>query len=683
MHQLFKIRLSALAVSASFLAHSQLGFASSNPPLPAHLSEMRANDKAMSSIGTYLAWARGYTGLGSRIGFVDTGADLKSNDLKNVILSKNPYGTSITDVNFGHGTSMISIAAGAKDGAGVVGVAYNASVLAYAGGRGGALNVNDVSNGIRWNADNRADVINLSMGINQTPVQFNLNYTSMGNGNYALKSNVVDPYSNTTLLPALQYATSKGSIVVMAAGNDGNPVPTSPANLAVKVDTTGNLILGGRAVIVGAVDSKNVIASFSNRAGNICQSMSNNACTDKIQIKDYFLVAPGGTAVWGASANKQGQITSSVGTSVSAAFVSGAIGVIKQAWQTLKPEQIVQVLLKTSTDLGKPGVDEVYGNGLVNLEAATKPIGALTLAKITSTSTTQIAAGPVALSTSNLAGGILNKSSFSGSSVLQNTQVVDSMGRNFTVNMTGGVATSMQTYNPVSAYSSLSLNNIKRVDFENAHGVESFFHSDNLNGVKLNWALNGKYALSFEFGNASEFGSILGSRGTGAFALGDSSTNWSSFGLTKQLNSYDSLYSSLGYGVTKANSTTDSLLTGFSQIITQTWTLGAKRKEIFDDKDSLAFQVTELPAIVSGAATVTAVTGYQYDNVTEEGANATPVTSNEQVNLATSYRQYATSLSYARKITKFSDMRLNFVIQSDNAGSDLKSMIYLGYNKNF
>jgi hypothetical protein len=243
MHQLFKIMLSALAVSASFLAHSQLGFASSNPPLPAYLSEMRANDKAMSSIGTYLAWARGYTGLGSRIGFVDTGADLKSNDLKNVILSKNPYGTSITDVNFGHGTSMISIAAGAKDGAGVVGVAYNASVLAYAGGRGGALNVNDVSNGIRWNADNRADVINLSMGINQTPVQFNLNYTSMGNGNYALKSNVVDPYSNTTLLPALQYATSKGSIVVMAAGNDGNPVPTSPANLAVKVDTTGNLIL--------------------------------------------------------------------------------------------------------------------------------------------------------------------------------------------------------------------------------------------------------------------------------------------------------------------------------------------------------------------------------------------------------------------------------------------------------
>jgi hypothetical protein len=442
-------------------------------------------------------------------------------------------------------------------------------------------------------------------------------------------------------------------------------------------------MLGGRAVIVGAVDNKNVIASFSNRAGNICQSMVNNVCTDKVQIKDYFLVAPGGSAVWGSAANQQNQITSGVGTSMSAAFVSGAIGVIKQAWQTLKPEQIVQVLLKTSTDLGKPGVDEVYGNGLVNLDAATKPIGTLTLAKITSTSTTQIAAGPVALSASGLSGGILNKQSFTNSSVLQNTQVVDSMGRNFTVNMTGGVATSMQTYNPVSAYSSLSLNNIKRVDFDNAYGVESFFHSDNLNGVKLNWALNSKYALSFEFGNASEFGSILGSRGAGAFALGDSSTNWSSLGLTKQLNAYDSLYGSLGYGVTNANSTNDSLLTGFSQIITQTWTLGAKRKEIFDDKDSLALQVTELPAIVSGTAMVTAVTGYQYDNVTEEGANATPVTTSEQVNLATSYRQYATSLSYARKMSKMSDMRLNFVIQSDNAGSDLKSMIYLGYNKSF
>ena len=77
------------------------------------------------------------------------------------------------------------------------------------------------------------------------------------------------------------------------------------------------------------------------------------------------------------------------------------------------------------------------------------------------------------------------------------------------------------------------------------------------------------------------------------------------------------------------------------------------------------------------------MTGYQYDNVTEEGANATPVTSSEQVNLATSYRQYATSLSYARKMSKMSDLNLNFVIQSDNAGSDLKSIFFLGYNKKF
>jgi hypothetical protein len=678
-----KLKLTALSIATSLFVQLHSANAASTAPAPLYPTEMAANDKAMTQIGAYAAWSRGYTGLGSRIGFVDTGADLKNNDLKNVILSKSPYLSVMSDVSRGHGTEMISLAAGAKDGTGVIGVAYNASVLAYAGGVGGLLFVPDVNNGIKWNADNKADVINLSLGMSQTTAQFNASYINLGNGSYTRKANVIDAYATTAFLPALQYATNKGSIIVIAAGNDGNAVPTSPANLAVKTDASGNLILGGRAVIVGAVDSNNVIASFSNRAGNICQSVVNNTCTDKVQIKDFFLVAPGGSLVWGANANNGTKIAQDIGTSASAAFVSGAIGVIKQAWQTLKPEQIVQVLLKTSTDLGKPGVDEVYGNGLVNLDAATKPIGTLTLAKITSTSTTQIAAGPVALSASGLSGGILNKQSFTNSSVLQNTQVVDSMGRNFTVNMTGGVATSMQTYNPVSAYSSLSLNNIKRVDFDNAYGVESFFHSDNLNGVKLNWALNSKYALSFEFGNASEFGSILGSRGAGAFALGDSSTNWSSLGLTKQLNAYDSLYGSLGYGVTNANSTRYSLLTGFSQIITQTWTLEAKRKEIFDDKDSLAFQVTELPAIVSGTATVTAVTGYQYDNVTEEGANATPVTTSEQVNLATSYRQYATSLSYARKMSKMSDLNLNFVIQSDNAGSDLKSMIYLGYNKKF
>jgi hypothetical protein len=321
----------------------------------------------------------------------------------------------------------------------------------------------------------------------------------------------------------LQYATGKGSIVVMAAGNDGNPVPTSPANLAVKVDASGNLLLGGRAVIVGAVDNNNVIASFSNRAGNICQSVVNGSCADKVQIKDYFLVAPGGSLVRAANANNGSNIAQLVGTSASAAFVSGGVALIKQAWPTLKPEHIVQILLKTATDLGKPGVDEVYGNGLMNLDAATKPVGTLALAKISTSSSNQIAASSVQVSASGLsASGILGTKSLANSEVLKNIQVVDSEGRNFSLNMTQGVAaapikTSLRYYDPVSAFSGLSTASVNRVDFDGLNGSGAYFSSDNMSGLRLGHAISANYSLSFEYGNATERGALLGTSGGGAW----------------------------------------------------------------------------------------------------------------------------------------------------------------------
>ncbi|NBP03199.1 MAG: hypothetical protein EBU90_24485 [Proteobacteria bacterium] len=513
--------------------------------------------------------------------------------------------------------------------------------------------------------------------------EFAKNYKNLNNGSFVKITSAADSYSSTQFLSSLQYATSKGSIVVMAAGNDGNPVPTNPANLAVKTDTKGNLLLGGRAVIVGAVDNNNNIASFSNRAGNICQNFVNNVCKDTVQIKDYFLVAPGGGLIWAANANAGTNLKIDQGTSLSAAFVSGGIAVIKQAWPTLKPEQIVQVLLKTATDLGKPGVDEVYGNGLMNLDAATKPIGALTLAKITNTSTTQIAAGPVSLSSSGLSGGIITKQSFVNSSVLQNTQVIDSIGRNFTVNMTNGMTTSMQNYNPISAFSTLSNSTINYVDLGTQNLINTVYSSDNVTGMKFGYQLNDQYRLSVEVGTAKEFGSILGTKGNGAFALGDSSTNWTGLELSKNMNQNVNVYGSLAYGFTKSNTVSDSLISDVSDIVTQTWTLGLQKKEIFNEKDYLNFQVTELPAIVSGSATISGVTGYTSSNVTEDGATVTSINSKEKIELSNSYRQYATSLAYTQNFNKLTRLQTGLVLQSDNAGSDVKSSLFAVFKKMF
>ena len=66
----------------------------------------------------------------------------------------------------------------------------------------------------------------------------------------------------TDVIAPMQYATGKGSILVVAAGNDGNPVPATPANMATMVDKNGNLVFGGKVVVVGS----NSILFFSQNS---------------------------------------------------------------------------------------------------------------------------------------------------------------------------------------------------------------------------------------------------------------------------------------------------------------------------------------------------------------------------------------------------------------------------------
>lgn len=58
------------------------------------------------------------------------------------------------------------------------------------------------------------------------------------------------------------------------------------------------------------------------------------------------------------------------GTSQAAPHVSGALALLQQRYPYLDITQVRDVLLTTATDLGAPGVDDVYGWGLVNLRKA-------------------------------------------------------------------------------------------------------------------------------------------------------------------------------------------------------------------------------------------------------------------------------------------------------------------------
>ncbi|QQP94267.1 S8 family serine peptidase [Lysobacter enzymogenes] len=58
------------------------------------------------------------------------------------------------------------------------------------------------------------------------------------------------------------------------------------------------------------------------------------------------------------------------GTSMATPHVTGALGLLFERFPYMTGAQVRDVLLTTATDLGAPGVDEVYGWGLINLKKA-------------------------------------------------------------------------------------------------------------------------------------------------------------------------------------------------------------------------------------------------------------------------------------------------------------------------
>ncbi|OIU72036.1 S8 family peptidase [Rossellomorea aquimaris] len=179
---------------------------------------------------TYTNYAWDYTrgSSGQEIAVLDTGVDYNHPDLD----GKTIRGYDFVDNDYypmdlnGHGTHVAGTAAAeTNNGTGVAGMAPNTKILAVrvldANGSGSLA---DIADGIRYAADQGAEVINMSLGCD---------------------------CSTPTLESAVNYAWNKGSVIVAAAGNDGISTTFEPASYA-------------NVIAVGAVDSYDRKASFSN-----------------------------------------------------------------------------------------------------------------------------------------------------------------------------------------------------------------------------------------------------------------------------------------------------------------------------------------------------------------------------------------------------------------------------------
>jgi subtilisin family serine protease len=160
------------------------------------------------------AWQVGL-GTGAVVAVIDTGVDATHPDLVGRVLEGRDFsgsGTPATVDRVGHGTHVASLVAG--NGTSLAGVAPDARILPLKVFRDSAsgFSMSGYVSAIRYAADQGADVINISLGCGGTTSCF-----------------------SQAELDALTYATSRGVVVVAAAGNGDrtgngmdNDGPTTP-----------------------------------------------------------------------------------------------------------------------------------------------------------------------------------------------------------------------------------------------------------------------------------------------------------------------------------------------------------------------------------------------------------------------------------------------------------------------
>ncbi len=117
---------------------------------------------------------------------------------------------------------------------------------------------------------------------------------------------------------------------------------------------------------------------FGNLGGDLVLARYSNGCGDKAK---YWCIAAPGSNISTALKNDDDDEAAAAanGTSMSAPHVSGALALLKSRFPDMPMSVLVHILLTTATDLGAPGVDNVYGHGLVNIARAIAVQGEVTL----------------------------------------------------------------------------------------------------------------------------------------------------------------------------------------------------------------------------------------------------------------------------------------------------------------
>ncbi|MFH8651974.1 S8 family serine peptidase [Sphingomonas paucimobilis] len=326
-------------------------------PFAADSAEYKASAAVVSAKAAY-AYDRGITGRGVTIAIMDSGIARSSPEFAGRI---SPDSTGFEqriarcgtcpgetvppfaiDDNDGHGSRVASIAAAARNGSGMQGLAPDATIL--------ALKVTG------------PDLDGVTVG-STTPIR-------------------EGTQPNAGLIaPALREAVAKGAFVTVMSlnGFGGGQVATEQRAAMDALRAADRLLVQsvanerGKDSFAGQfaetlVGSDRANADWFLFAIGVDANGNPRSANGNAGVLADRMIAAVGVNV--QAVDRDGSITTVTGNSFAAPAVGGAAALLKQYWPQLGGKAIARILLDTATDMGMPGVDPIYGVGLLNVEKA-------------------------------------------------------------------------------------------------------------------------------------------------------------------------------------------------------------------------------------------------------------------------------------------------------------------------
>ncbi len=315
----------------------------------------------MDAIDAPQAWNAGFTGKGASVFVLDSGIDAEHPDLApnlNTELSKSFIANEDWNIRpgtfFNHGSHVAGTIAAAQNGIGVIGVAYEAEIVAvkvlseYSGG--GPFS--SINAGIVYAANAGADIINMSLG-----GTINRNGTFVDADGNVLKFPA--KYYQEIILAqqrAVDYAYKKGTTLIASAGNDGVNYDGNTSFVKLPGGLNNIVTISATAPEGWNFDPSSnydVPSSYTTHGRSLIDIAAPGGDSDVSQLD--MIVSTGSTGYY-----------FSAGTSMAAPHAAGVAALIVGKNGKMSPQELEKQLINTADKVDGNGLDLFLGKGRVN-----------------------------------------------------------------------------------------------------------------------------------------------------------------------------------------------------------------------------------------------------------------------------------------------------------------------------